>query len=87
MHEAEKKVFCTEPDSKSNKKVQKILFSKVFENKENLLSLYNAMNHKNYTDADALQVVTLENSIYMGMKNDLAFILDMNLYLYTPVYI
>ena len=46
------------------------------------MSLYNAMNHKNYTDADALQVVTLENSIYMGMKNDLAFILDMNLYLY-----
>ena len=35
-----------------------------------------------YTDADALQVVTLENSIYIGMKNDLAFILDMNLYLY-----
>ena len=59
-----------------------LIFRMLFENKENLLSLYNAMNHKNYTDADALQVVTLENSIYMGMKNDLAFILDMNLYLY-----
>ena len=29
-----------------------------------------------------LQIVTLENAIYMGMKNDLAFIIDTNLYLY-----
>ena len=69
---------------KATKKYKDTIFRMLFENKENLLSLYNAMNHKNYTDADALQVVTLENSIYMGMKNDLAFILDMNLYLYEP---
>ena len=67
---------------KATKKYKDTIFRMLFENKENLLSLYNAMNHKNYTDADTLQVVTLENSIYMGMKNDLAFILDMNLYLY-----
>ena len=67
---------------KATKKYKDTIFRMLFENKENLLSLYNAMNHKNYIDADALQVVTLENSIYMGMKNDLAFILDMNLYLY-----
>ncbi len=67
---------------KATKKYKDTIFRMLFEDKENLLSLYNAMNHKNYTDADALQVVTLENSIYMGMKNDLAFILDMNLYLY-----
>ena len=67
---------------RATKKYKDTIFRMLFENKENLLSLYNAMNHKNYTDADALQVVTLENSIYMGMKNDLAFILDMNLYLY-----
>ena len=54
----------------------------LFKDKKNLLALYNAMNQKSYTDADALQVVTLENAIYMGMKNDLAFLLDTNLYLY-----
>lgn len=54
----------------------------LFSEKEALLSLYNAVNGSNYTDADALEIVTLENAIYMGMKNDLAFILDMNLYLY-----
>ena len=30
----------------------------------------------------SLEIVTLENAIYMGMKNDLAFIMDTNLYLY-----
>mgnify|MGYP002616688503 CR=1 FL=1 len=41
-------------------------------------------NHggKCYTNAEDLQIVTLKNAIYMGMKNDLAFIMDMNLYLY-----
>ena len=57
-------------------------FRMLFEDKKNLLSLYNAVNQKNYTDVDALQVITLKNAIYMGMKNDLAFIMDMNLYLY-----
>ena len=67
---------------KTNHQYKDTVFRMLFKDKKNLLSLYNAMNQKNYTDADALQVVTLENAIYMGMKNDLAFILDMNLYLY-----
>ena len=67
---------------KANRQYKDTVFRMLFEDKKNLLSLYNAMNKKNYTDAEALQVVTLENAIYMGMKNDLAFIIDMNLYLY-----
>lgn len=58
------------------------IFRRLFTDKKNLLSLYNAMNHRHYTNAEDLQVITLENSIYMGVKNDLAFIMDMNLYLY-----
>jgi len=54
----------------------------LYRDKENLLSLYNAMNDRNYMNPEELQIVTLENAIYMGMKNDLAFIMDMNLYLY-----
>ena len=54
----------------------------IFSDRESLLSLYNAVNKRNYTNPDDLEIVTLENAIYMGMKNDLAFILDMNLYLY-----
>mgnify|MGYP000547320550 FL=1 len=53
----------------------------LYRDKANLLSLYNAVNDRNYTNPEELQIVTLENAIYMGMKNDLAFIMDMNLYL------
>lgn len=66
----------------ANRKFKDTIFRMLFSEKEALLSLYNAVNNSNYTDADALEIVTLENAIYMGMKNDLAFILDMNLYLY-----
>ena len=32
--------------------------------------------------ADTIERLTLENAIYMGMKNDLAFIINTNLFLY-----
>ena len=46
------------------------------------MSLYNAVNHSHYTDAKELEIVTLENAVYMNMKNDQAFLLDMQLNLY-----
>ena len=54
----------------------------LFSEKENLLSLYNAVTGNAYQNADDLKIVTLENAIYMGMKNDLAFMLETNIYLY-----
>ena len=54
----------------------------LFSEPEHLLSLYNAVTWKDYQDPDALNVVTLENAVYMGMKNDLAFVLEMGMYLY-----
>ena len=65
-----------------NKQYKDTVFRMLYRDKENLLSLYNAVNNRNYTNPEELQIVTLENAIYMGMKNDLAFIMDMNLYLY-----
>ncbi len=58
------------------------LFRMLFRDKDNLLSLYNAINQTSYDDPEALTVVTLENAIYMGMKNDQAFLLDSGLNLY-----
>ena len=55
------------------------LFRMIFSTRENLLSLYNAVNHSHYTDAKELEIVTLENAVYMNMKNDQAFLLDMPL--------
>ena len=52
------------------------LFRMIFREKKELLSLYNAVNGTSYTNAEELEIVTLENAIYMNMKNDLAFIMD-----------
>ena len=58
------------------------LFRMIFNDKEKLLELYNAMNRSDYTDASELQVVTLENAIYLSMKNDVAYVLHDELFLY-----
>ncbi|MBQ9118886.1 MAG: hypothetical protein IJY09_02375 [Lachnospiraceae bacterium] len=58
------------------------LFRLIFREKKNLLSLYNAMNETHYSNPDDLEIVTLENAIYLGMKNDIAFLLYDELYLY-----
>ena len=67
---------------KAKRSYKDTIFRMLYHDKENPLSLYNAVNGKDYTDPEELQIITLENAIYMGMKNDLAFIMDMNLYLY-----
>ena len=64
------------------------LFRMVFREKKELLGLYNAVNGTSYTDPEALTVVTLENAIYMNMKNDLAVVMDfyMDLYEHQSTY-
>lgn len=58
------------------------LFRYIFRNKRDLLELYNAVNNTHYTDEEALEITTLEDVIYLSMKNDLSFIISctMNLY-------
>ena len=58
------------------------VFCMLWEDKEKLLSLYNATNKTHYTNPDDLYINTLRNAIYMGMKNDVSFIFEMSLNLY-----
>lgn len=64
------------------RKYKDTLFRMIFQEPEKLLELYNAVNGTDYKNPEELQIVTLENDIYMNMKNDLACIIDcrMNLY-------
>ena len=54
----------------------------IFEDKRKLLELYNAISGKHYEDPELLEINTLENAIYMSMKNDLSFLIDARLSLY-----
>ena len=66
----------------ANRNYKDTVFRMLFSDRKNLLSLYNAVNQSDYKNPEELEIVTLENAIYIGMKNDLAFIMDTNLYLY-----
>ena len=73
----------TNADIHVNKKYKDTVFRKLFgENKENALSLYNAVNHTSYTNPDDLEYTTLEDVIYMKYKNDVSFLIDKTLSLY-----
>lgn len=58
------------------------IFRMIFKAKEELLLLYNAMNGTYYDNPDDLSVTTLDNAIYLGMKNDISFVLYDRLMLY-----
>ncbi len=65
-----------------NRTFKSTVFIMVFDDKRNLLELYNAMTGKHYTDSEQLEINTLENAVYMSMKNDLSFLIDGRLSLY-----
>jgi hypothetical protein len=46
------------------------------------MSLYNALNDTNYDDLDELEITTIDDCIYMGMKNDISLLIDFWLSLY-----
>ena len=65
-----------------NRRYKDALFRHLFRDKQDLLELYNALNGSTYTDPGELEVVTLEDVIFMKMKNDLSFIIGSSLNLY-----
>lgn len=58
------------------------IFRKLFSRKEELLSLYNAVRGSEYTNIEELEIVTLDNAVYMNVRNDVAFLIDYSLNLY-----
>lgn len=46
------------------------------------MELYNALHNSNYIVPEELEVVTMEDVIFMKMKNDLSFIISSHLNLY-----
>ena len=73
-------MFADMPET--NRKYKDTVFRKLFSDKGRLLELYNAINGTSHADPEALEIVTLENAIYMNMKNDLAFLMAFSLNIY-----
>ena len=67
------------------------LFKFLFGNPENrlwTLNLYNAINNSNYDDPENIQFNTIEEAVYLGMKNDVSFIImsELNLWEHQSTY-
>ncbi len=77
--------------AQTNREYKDRLFRFIFgneANKEWTLSLYNAVNGSDYTNADDVEITTIEDAVYMGMKNDVSFLFSgtMNLYEHQSTY-
>lgn len=71
-----------------NRRYKDRLFRFLFQEKKDLLQLYNAINGSDYTDPEALEIVTMEDVIFVKMKNDLSFMIAdrLNLYEHQSTY-
>ena len=69
-------------DVKVKSNYKDTIFRMLFSDKENLLSLYNALNGTSYTDTEGLEITTLENAVYMNYRNDVSFVFSSELMLY-----
>ena len=51
-------------------------------NREWTLALYNAVNGSNYENAEEIEYNTIEDAVYLGMRNDVSFIIVDELHLW-----
>jgi len=61
------------------------LFCKIFgreKHKRYALELYNAVNNSSYSDPSMLEIITLEDAVYIKMKNDVAYLMSGNIAVY-----
>ena len=64
---------------RTNPQYKDRLFRLLFGNpemKSNIISLYNALNGTNYTDEKEIEITTLDDAIYIKMKNDVSLLID-----------
>ena len=69
-------------ENKVNRNYKDTVFRMLFQDRENLLSLYNAVNGTAYEDVDGLMITTLQDAVYMNYKNDASFVFDFTLSIY-----
>ncbi len=66
-------------NTKNNIHYKDRLFRMLFgrkEYKENIISLYNALNGTNYPEDTDFEITTIDDTIYITMKNDVSLLID-----------
>ncbi len=65
-----------------NREYKSDAFSMLMEDGEYALQVYNALNGSSYDDPKQVEMKRLDNSISLSVRNDAAFIIDMNISIY-----
>jgi hypothetical protein len=63
-------------ENKANREYKDSVFVALCEDKKRLVEIYNAVSNKNYSPDAALKIVTLEDVLFMGRRNDVAFLME-----------
>jgi hypothetical protein len=63
-------------ENKANREYKNSVFVALCEDKERLVEIYNAVSNKNYPPDAALKIVTLEDVLFLGRRNDVAFLME-----------
>ena len=77
----------TDIEEKVKRDYKDTLFRFIFKGEDDrskrwLLSLYNALNNSSYTDINDLKITTIQNALFLTMKDDLSFLIDDELNLF-----
>lgn len=65
-----------------NREYKSDVFSMLMEDPQNVLTVYNAVNHSEYKDPGQVEMCRLDRGISLSVRNDASFILDANLSIY-----
>ena len=68
--------------SSGNREFKSDVFSMLMEDKDKALMVYNALNGTNLTNADELEIHTLDKGVSLTVRNDAAFVVDAALSIY-----
>lgn len=82
LHKEEQNMDLKEETMPVYRSYKDRVFRRLLQDKKRLLEVYNALNDTSYKDEEQLQITTLDNAIYIKMKNDVSFIIDSNMCLY-----
>lgn len=72
----------SETKTTENREYKSDVFSMLMQVPEYALDVYNALNGSNYNDPSLVEMKTLDKCISLTIRNDAAFIIDMNLSIY-----
>ena len=62
--------------NKLNREHKDSLFTFLLSQKKYALQVYNALNESNYDNPDDVEITTLENVVFINIKNDVSFVLE-----------